>query len=71
MELRFALEKVVLGDNVTVGAGAIIMSGVTVGDNAIVSARAVVTKGTHIGAGEHWGGVPARRLSPREGSNRQ
>jgi acetyltransferase-like isoleucine patch superfamily enzyme len=59
---HFALERIVLGDNVTVGAHAIIMSGVTVGDGAIVSAGAVVKKGTHIGPGEHWGGVPARRL---------
>ena len=59
---HFALERIVLGNNVTVGAHAIIMSGVTVGDGAIVSAGAVVKKGTHIAAGEHWGGVPARRL---------
>ncbi|CAA0123485.1 Galactoside O-acetyltransferase [Halioglobus japonicus] len=59
---HFSLERIVLGNNVTVGAHAIIMSGVTVGDGAIVSAGAVVKKGTHIGPGEHWGGVPARRL---------
>lgn len=59
---HFALERIVLGNNVTVGAHAIIMSGVTVGDGAIVSAGAVVKKGTQIGPGEHWGGVPARRL---------
>ena len=58
----FALDKIVLGNNVTVGAGAIIMSGVIAEDNAIVSAGAVVKKGTHIGRGEHWGGVPARCL---------
>ncbi len=58
----FALDRIVLGNNVTVGAHAVIMSGVTVGDGAIVSAGAVVKKGTHIGPGEHWGGVPARRL---------
>ena len=59
---HFSLERIVLGNNVTVGAHAIIMSGVTVGDGAIVSAGAVVKKGTQIGPGEHWGGVPARRL---------
>jgi serine acetyltransferase len=59
---HFALERIILGNNVTVGAHAIIMSGVTVGDGAIVSAGAVVKKGTRIGPGEHWGGVPARRL---------
>jgi acetyltransferase-like isoleucine patch superfamily enzyme len=64
----FALERIVLGNNVTVGAHAIIMSGVTVGDGAIVSAGAVVKKGTQIGPGEHWGGVPARRLDGAEQS---
>jgi len=66
---HFALDRIVLGNNVTVGAHAVIMSGVTVGDGAIVSAGAVVRKGTHIGAGEHWGGVPARRID-RSASDR-
>lgn len=66
---HFALERIVLGNNVTVGAHAIIMSGVTVGDGAIVSAGAVVKKGTHIGPGEHWGGVPARRLGSAAGND--
>ena len=52
-----------LGTNVTVGAGAIIMSDVTVGDGAIISAGAVVTKGSRIGPNEHWAGVPAVRKS--------
>jgi hypothetical protein len=57
-----ALEPVVIGDNVTVGAKATIMPGVQIGDGAIVSVGAVVTKGTIIGAGEFWGGMPAKRL---------
>lgn len=51
-----------IGDNVTIGAHAIVMSDVEIGDGAIVSAAAVVSKGTRIGPGEVWGGVPARRL---------
>jgi Hexapeptide repeat of succinyl-transferase len=66
---HFALERIVLGNNVTVGAHAIIMSGVTVGDGAIVSAGAVVKKGTRIGPGEHWGGVPARKLGASAGAD--
>jgi serine acetyltransferase len=66
---HFALERIVLGNNVTVGAHAIIMSGVTVGDGAIVSAGAVVKKGTRIGPGEHWGGVPARKLGSATGND--
>jgi acetyltransferase-like isoleucine patch superfamily enzyme len=62
---HFALDRIVLGSNVTVGAHAVIMSGVVVGDGAIVSAGAVVKKGTRIGPGEHWGGVPARRIEAK------
>lgn len=59
---RFALARIRIGSNVTIGASAIIMPGVTIGDNTIVSAGAVVLKDTQIGAGEVWGGVPAKRL---------
>lgn len=58
----FALSRIRVGDNVTIGATAVIMSGVCIGDGAIVSAGSVVLKDTRIGAGEIWGGVPAKRL---------
>ena len=57
-----ALATVRIGDNVTVGAKAVIMPGVVIEDGAVVSVAAVVTKGTRIPAGEFWGGTPARRL---------
>ena len=59
---RLELKAVVIGDTVTIGASAVIMAGVQIGNRAIVSAGAVVTKDTRIGAGEVWGGIPARRL---------
>ncbi|MEJ7668037.1 MAG: DapH/DapD/GlmU-related protein [Casimicrobiaceae bacterium] len=59
---RFALSRIRVGDNVTIGASAVIMCGVSIGDGAIVSASAVVPKDTQIGPGEVWGGVPAKRL---------
>jgi acetyltransferase-like isoleucine patch superfamily enzyme len=59
---RFALSRIRIGDNVTIGAMAVIMSGVGIGDGAIVSAGSVVLKDTQIGPGEIWGGVPAKRL---------
>lgn len=59
---RLELKAVVIGDTVTIGATAVIMAGVQIGDHAMVSAGAVVTKNTRIGAGEVWGGIPARRL---------
>lgn len=61
---RFSLAAIHIGNNVTIGAKAIIMSDVVIDNDVIISAGAVVTKGTRIGAGEIWGGVPARRLTP-------
>lgn len=51
-----------IGSNVTIGARAIIMAGVTIEDGAIVGVQSVVKKGTHIRRGETWVGTPARRL---------
>lgn len=60
--VHFALATIEIGDNVTIGAHAIVMSDVRIGDGAIVSAGAVVGKGARIKAGEVWGGVPARLI---------
>jgi len=51
-----------IGNNVTIGAHAVVMGGVDVGDDALIAVGAVVRKGTRIGAGEVWGGIPAKRL---------
>jgi acetyltransferase-like isoleucine patch superfamily enzyme len=59
---RFALARIRAGDNVTIGATAVVMSGVRIGDGAIISAGSVVLKDTVIGPHEIWGGVPAKRL---------
>ncbi|CAH1385952.1 acyltransferase [Candidatus Nitrotoga sp. M5] len=59
---HFTLSRIRIGNNVTIGATAIVMCGVIIGDDAIVSAGAVVLKDTRIGPGEVWGGVPAKRL---------
>jgi acetyltransferase-like isoleucine patch superfamily enzyme len=59
---HFALSRIRVGDNVTIGATAVVMSGVRIGDGAIVSAGALVLKDTQIGPREVWGGVPAKRL---------
>lgn len=59
---HLSLASIRIGDNVTIGATAVIMSDVWIGDGAIVSAGAVVTKGSRIGPGEIWGGIPARPL---------
>lgn len=59
-----SLEPIVIGNNVTVGAKAVIQPGVTIGDGAIIAVSAVVSKGSQVGAGELWGGIPARCLRP-------
>lgn len=59
---RLAYYPIRIGNNVTVGAHAVILSDVEIGDGAIVAINAVVTKGSRIPPGETWGGTPARRL---------
>lgn len=51
-----------IGHGVTIGAHSCVLSGVTIGDGAIIATGAVVAKGTQIGAGEVWGGVPAKKI---------
>lgn len=52
--------KVDIGDHVFIGAGAIILPGVTIGDHAIIAAGAVVNK--DVPANSTVGGVPAKVL---------
>lgn len=49
-----------LGNNVTVGAGALILGPITVGDHAVVGAGAVVVK--DVAVGRTVVGVPAREI---------
>lgn len=54
---------IVLGDNVWVGYGAQVMSGVTVGSNSIVGAGAVITR--DVPEGVVVAGVPAKVIKKR------
>lgn len=56
-------EHVVVGDDVWVGAGAIILPGARIGEGAVIAAGAVVSG--EVRAFEIWGGVPARKLGER------
>ena len=49
-----------VGRNVWIGAGAIVLPGVTIGDDAVIGAGSVVTR--DVPAGATVGGNPARRL---------
>lgn len=52
-----------IGDDVWVGAGSIIMAGVTIGDGAIIAAGSVVTK--DVEAYCIYGGTPAKKIKTR------
>lgn len=49
---------IVIGNNVWIGSGAIVLPGITIGDNAIVAAGAVVTR--DVAADSIVAGAPAR-----------
>jgi acetyltransferase-like isoleucine patch superfamily enzyme len=52
-----------IGNNVWIGAGAIILKGVTIGNGAVIGAGAVVTR--HVLPHEKVAGVPARVIGSR------
>lgn len=54
---------ITLGDDVWIGANAIILKGVSVGSGAVIAAGAVVTKS--VAAHEIWAGVPAKKVGAR------
>lgn len=56
-------KPVVVGNDVWIGHGAVVMPGVTIGDGAVVGANAVVTH--DVAPYEIVAGVPARRLRAR------
>lgn len=60
---RDITKPTVIGDDVWIGAGSIIMSGVTIGDGAIIAAGSIVTK--DIEPYCIYGGNPAKKIKDR------
>ncbi|WP_125772349.1 2,3,4,5-tetrahydropyridine-2,6-dicarboxylate N-acetyltransferase [Companilactobacillus furfuricola] len=57
-------DPVRIGNNVTIGANAVVLEGVQVGDNAVVGAGAIVTK--DVAANEVVAGVPAKVIKVKD-----
>ncbi len=62
---HLVIAPVVIGSRATIGLEATVMGDVHVGEGATILAHSVLMPGTRVGAGETWGGVPARPI-PRE-----
>ena len=56
------MDKIRVGNNCVIGAGAIIMPGATLEDDAVVAAGALVTKGQTLSKGKIYGGIPAKEI---------
>jgi maltose O-acetyltransferase len=58
-------KPIVIGKNVWIGGGAILLPGVKVGDDAVIGAGSVVTR--DVAAGATVVGNPARQIQPKQG----
>jgi carbonic anhydrase/acetyltransferase-like protein (isoleucine patch superfamily) len=56
------LDRIKIGNNVVIGAGAFIMPGVIVEDNVKIATGSVVTKGQILKKGKTYGGIPAKEI---------
>ena len=56
-------ETIPVGDDVWLGAGAVVVAGVTIGEGAVIGANSVVTR--DVPSNEIWAGAPARKIGER------
>jgi acetyltransferase-like isoleucine patch superfamily enzyme len=59
---HLTVAPVVIGARATIGEKATVMGDVHVGEDAVVLPHSVLLPGSRVGAGETWGGVPARPI---------
>ena len=56
------MDRIKIGNNCVIGAGAFIMPGAVLEDNVKLAAGAVVTKGQVLENGKRYGGIPAKEI---------
>jgi len=56
------MDRVRVGNNCVIGAGAIIMPGAVLEDDVVVAAGALVTKGQILLKGKIYGGIPVKEI---------
>lgn len=54
--------NVKIGNNVAIGANAIVMYGCRIEDNALIGALSLLRPNTHVGKHEFWAGNPAKLI---------
>ncbi|BDU76083.1 acyltransferase [Mesoterricola sediminis] len=62
---NLVIAPVKVGNRATLGLACCVMGDVVIGDDAVILPESVLLPGSRVGAGETWGGVPARPI-PRE-----
>lgn len=68
LQQGFSSAPIHIGSDVWIGAHCVILPGVTIGDGAVIAAGSVVNK--DVAPFEVWGGVPAKKLKERPGTDK-
>jgi acetyltransferase-like isoleucine patch superfamily enzyme len=63
---NLVIAPVVVGHRATLGLACCVMGDVVIGEDAVVLPHSVLLPGSRVGAGEVWGGVPARPIAKDE-----
>lgn len=63
---NLVIAPVRVGHRATLGLACCVMGDVIIGDDATILPQSVLLPGSRVGAGETWGGVPARRIDREE-----